>query len=119
MMETDVPVCVLICLDVYVSFQDPKLVKNKQKITDFTPKSWKFNCVALILCWDISNDFLMSYMIETDVPVCVLICLDVFVGSEDQRLVKNKQKISDLVPSIKKNPTLVHWFCVEAFLMTL
>ena len=28
---------------------------------------------------------------ETGVPLCVLICLDVYVGSEDQNLVKNKQ----------------------------
>ena len=61
-------------------------------------KIQKFNCVALILCWDISNDFLMSYMVETDVPVYVLICLDVYVGFQDQKLVKNKQKIADLAP---------------------
>ena len=40
----------------------------------------------------------MSYMIENDVLVCALICLDVFVGSPDQKLVKNKQKIADLAP---------------------
>ena len=75
------------------------MVKNKQKIADFVPlKSWKFNSVALILCWDISNDFLMSYMIETDVSVCVLIGLDVYIDFEDQKLVKNKQKIGDLAP---------------------
>ena len=34
----------------------------------------------------------MSYMIETDVPVCILICLNVYVGFQDQQLVKNKQK---------------------------
>ena len=28
---------VLICLDVYVGFQDQKLVKNKQKIADLAP----------------------------------------------------------------------------------
>ena len=38
----------------------------------------------------------MTYMIETDVPVWVLICLDVYVGFQDQKLVKNKQKIADL-----------------------
>ena len=53
-------------------------------------KPWKFNFAALILCWDISNDFLMPYMIETDLQVCVFICLDVYVGFEDQRLAKNK-----------------------------
>ena len=37
MMENDVPVCVLICLDVYVGFQDQKLDKNKQEIADLAP----------------------------------------------------------------------------------
>ena len=32
---------------------------------------------ALILCWDIPKDSLRSHMMETDVQVCVLICLDV------------------------------------------
>ena len=39
MIETDGPVCVLICLDVYVGFQEPQLVKNKQKIGDFAPQN--------------------------------------------------------------------------------
>ena len=38
-METDLPVCVLICLDVSFGQQDWKLVKNKQKIADFTPQN--------------------------------------------------------------------------------
>ena len=29
-------------------------------------------------------------MIEIDVPVYVSICLDVYVGQQDQKLVKNK-----------------------------
>ena len=37
----------------------------------------------------------MSYMIEKDVPVFVLIFLDVYIGFQDQELVKNKQKIAD------------------------
>ena len=81
MMETDVPVCVSIGLDVEFGHQGHKLVKNKQKNSRFCPsKSWKFDSVALMLCWDISNYLLMSYMIETHVPVCVLICVDIYVG---------------------------------------
>ena len=37
-------------------------------------------------------------MMETDVQVCVLICLDVKSGQQGQKLVKNKQKIADFVP---------------------
>ena len=98
MIETDVPVCVLICLDVNVGFQDQILVKIRKKWPIWPPKFQKSILGALILCWDIANDSLRSYMIETDLPVCVLIFLDVYVGFQDQKLVKNKQKIADLAP---------------------
>ena len=90
MMEPDLPVCVLICYDVYLGLQKQKLVTNKQKIANFAPKILKIPFCCLNFLPNISNDFLMSYMIETDVAVCVLICLDVYVSSEDQGLVKNK-----------------------------
>ena len=35
--------------------------------------------------------------------MCVLIWLDVFVGFQDFKLVKNKQKIADLAPKIPKS----------------
>ena len=41
---------------------------------------------------------LNGHMIETDDPVCVLICFDVYDGFQDQKLVKSKQKIADLAP---------------------
>ena len=44
-------------------------------------------------------------MMERDQPVCVLICLDVYLGLEKQKLVTNKQKIADAVPKNDKNPT--------------
>ena len=49
----------------------------------------------------------MLYMIETDVAMCVLICLDVYLGLQKQKLVTNKQKIADVVPKNHKNPTLL------------
>ena len=46
-------------------------------------------------------------MMERDQPVCVLICLDVYLGLKKQKLVTNKQKIADVVPKNDKNPTLL------------
>ena len=40
---------------------------------------------------------LRSYMMETDLPMCVLICLDVYLGLKKQKFVTNKQKIADFV----------------------
>ena len=45
----------------------------------------------------------MSYMIETDLPVCVLICLDVKFGQQDRRFVKHKKKIADFTPQNLEN----------------
>ena len=93
MTERDQPVCVLICLDVYLGLEKQKLVTNKQKIADAVPKNDKNpTFVVLILYWDTPNDYFRSYMMETDLPVCVLICLDVYLGLQCQQLVLNKQK---------------------------
>ena len=46
-------------------------------------------------------------MMETDVPVCVLIFLDVWFGQQDQKLVNNKQKIADFVPQNPENSILL------------
>ena len=41
---------------------------------------------------------LRSFMMETDLSMCVLICFDVYLGLKKQKLVTNKQKIADFVP---------------------
>ena len=46
-------------------------------------------------------------MMETDLPVCVLICLVVYLGLKKHKLVTNKQNIADVVPKNYKNPTLL------------
>ena len=50
---------------------------------------------------------------ETDQPVCVLICLDVYLGLQKQKFVTNKQKLADVVPKNHKNPTLLPKYCAE------
>ena len=78
---------------------------------DLAPKFQKSNLGALILCWlRHFNDSRRSYMMESDLPVCVLICLDVYLGLQEIKLVTNKQKIADFIP---KNPTLLPWYCAE------
>ena len=92
MIETDVPVCVLICVDVFVGFQDQKLVKNKQKKPICPPQSLKSNLGALKLCWDNPNDSLRSYMIEPDLVVCVLISFDVYLGTPEDKIGHKSKK---------------------------
>ena len=78
MMETDMPVCVLTCFGVYGGLQGQKLVKNKPKIADLAHQIPTIQSGASLLCWDIPNDYLWSYMMETDMPVCVLNCFRVY-----------------------------------------
>ena len=52
-------------------------------------------------------------MVETDLPVCVLICLVVYLGLKKQKLVTNEQKLADVVPKNHKNPTLFPKYCAE------
>ena len=59
------------------------------------------------MCWHIPNDSLRSYMMEADLPLCVLIYQDGYVGLHYWKLVKSKQKIADLLTKISKTQS---WF---------
>ena len=76
------------------------------------------NCGALKLSWHISNDSLRSYMIEADLLLCVLICLDVYIGLQYWKLVKNRQKIAKKSRKIPKNLNLFSWYCADTPHMT-
>ena len=79
MIETDVLVGVLTCLDVYVGFEDQNLVKNKQKISKkwpiWPPKFQKANFNTLKLYWDIPND---SLKVINDGNWSANVCFDMF-----------------------------------------
>ena len=53
-----------------------------------------------ILCWDIFNDHLCSYMIDTDMRECILSCVRVHVISRAQNVVKNMRIMPILAPWI-------------------
>ena len=68
--------------------------------------------------WNIPNDFPRSYMMESNLPVCVLICLDVYIAL--QKTGQKKQKIVNFAPPHPnlQNPILVPWYS-ETSPMTL
>ena len=55
---------------------------------------------AWISCWDIFNDHLCSYMIDTDMRECILSCVRVHVISRAQNVVKNMRIMPILAPWI-------------------
>ena len=79
-------------------FQGPKFGQQKAKNSRFGPLNSK---KPILVHWYCVEAFLMtllrSYMMETDLPMCVLICLDVYLGLKKQKFVTNKQKIADFV----------------------
>ena len=77
-----------------------------QENSAFQPESYRNPTVNLQVC-------LCGYMMERDQPVCVLICLNVYLGLQKQNLVTNKQKIADVVPRNHKNLTLLTKYCAE------
>ena len=100
MVETDMPVYVLTCFRVYSDLQDKKLVKNMPKIQILSPWNRNHQSGSWILCWDIFNDHLCSYMIDTDMRECILSCVRVHVISRVQNVVKNMRIMSILAPWI-------------------
>ena len=55
---------------------------------------------------------LRSYMMETDLQMCVLICLDVYLGLQEIKVVTNKQKIAESLGMPQHNnnvPKLAFW----------
>ena len=98
MTETDIQACILTCVRVHGDLQDLKLVKNKPIMPILAPSILNIQSGAAILSQDIFNDYLWSYMIETDMPACVLTFYRIQNNLQDKKLVKNMAKIQVLPP---------------------
>ena len=71
-MHIDMPVFVFTSFGVDSGLHGQNLVKNKPKIANLAPQNPKItNFVPFILCLDTSNDYLGSYMVKNDKPLCV------------------------------------------------
>ena len=77
--------------------------KNKPKINNLALQIPKIQSGAFILCRHIPNDYLWSYMMETDIPVCIVTCFGIYGGFQGQKLVKINQNITDFAPRNPKN----------------
>ena len=73
---------------------------NKPKIANFA------QFLSFISCWDISNDYLRSYMMETDKP------LYVFVLFLDSKLISRAQILSVISLQNGEKPWFSKGFCL-------
>ena len=56
----------------------PKLDEKYAKYANFDSLNPDFQSWAPILCWNIFNDYLWSYMIESDMLACVVACFCIY-----------------------------------------
>ena len=97
MIETDMQAYVLTCYRFYGYVKEENLVKNIPKIQTLAPLNPSL---------DLFNDYLLSYMIETDMPAYVLTCFRFYGYVKEENLVKNIPKILTLSPL---NPEYPIW----------
>ena len=98
MIKTNMSACFLAYYEVHGDIQGPNLVKNMPNMQILTTRILNIQIGASILCGDIFNDYLWSYMIETDMSACVLTFYRICDNLWDKKLVKIVAKIQVLSP---------------------
>ena len=109
MIKTNMSACVEICFRLTVT--------SSAINTDFAPTSLQF--CASILCQDIFNYYLLSYMMKTVILACRLTCLDIYGDLEGKKLVKNKSKLSILNTPEFRIFNMMPWYCAKTSSMTI
>ena len=85
----------------------PKLDEKYAKYANFDFVNRDIQSRASILCWNIFNDYLWSYMIESDMLACVVACFCIYGDLQYKKIVKNMPKIHILSPLKQKSSI---WF---------
>ena len=98
MIDTDVQACILSYVRIRVDLQGPKCGEKYANYTNFASLNPDFSIWSLNIVQNIFNDYLWSYMIETDISACVLFCYRIFDNLQDKKLIKNMPKIQVLPP---------------------
>ena len=76
----------------------PKLDEKYAKYANFDSLNPDIQSWASILCWNIFNDYLWSYMIESDMLACVVACFCIYGNLEYKKIVKDMPKTQILSP---------------------
>ena len=88
--------CILSCVRIHGNLQGPNCGEKYAKYANFGSKNPDFSIWSLTIVQNIFNDYLWSYMIETDIPACVLTCFRVYGDLQDEKFVKNMSKVQIL-----------------------
>ena len=97
---TDMRACILSYVRVAGDLQGPKCGEKYANYANFGSLNLEYSIWSLNIVQNIFNDYLWSYMIETDISACVLTCYRIFDNLQDKKLIKNMPKIQ-VLPSLE------------------
>ena len=97
MIDTDMRECILSCVRVHV-ISRAQNVRKYANYANFGSLNPDFSIWSLNIVQNIFNDYLCSYMIETDISACVLTCYRLYDDFQDKKSVKNMSKTLVLNP---------------------
>ena len=90
--------CILSCVRVHGDLQGLKCGEKYANYANFGSLNLEYSIWSLNIVQNIFNDYLWSYMIETDISACVLTCYRIYDDFQDKKLVKNMSKTLVLPP---------------------
>ena len=85
----------------------PKLDEKYVKNANFDSLNPDIQSRASILCWNIFNDYLWSYTIESDMLACVVACFCIYGNLQYKKFVKNVPNLQILPPPESEISNLV------------
>ena len=105
------PVCILSCVRVHDDLQGPKCGEKYANYASFGSLDLEYSIWSLNIVQNIFNDYLWSYMIETDISAFVLTCYSIFDNFQDKKLMIEIDIL--LVSSTKKLSKMcqIYRFC--------
>ena len=90
--------CILSCVRVHGDHQGLKCGEKYANYANFGSLNLEYSIWSLNIVQNIFNDYLWSYMIETDISACVLTCSRIYDDFQDKKSVKNMSKTQVLPP---------------------
>ena len=82
----------------------PKLDEKYAKYANFDSLNPDIQSWASILCWNIFNDYLWSYMIESDMLKCAVTCFCIYGDLQYKKIIKNVPNIQIFPPPDSECP---------------
>ena len=84
--------CILSCVRVHGDLQGLKCGEKYANYANFGSLNLEYSIWSLNIVQNIFNDYLWSYMIESDMLACIVVCFCIYGDLEYKKFVKNMKK---------------------------